>query len=289
MANKRYAQKKAEQFIDSATKKLINIYQNAVTWSEKMNASAKEFLDFTTNNGEFEELRGDSRERSRMIMMMWLLLFSIFIDFMLAYHALDILCSTTGLPNIIKYLAPVTLVFLEVFISYFSFTGMYKRGRNSANALARILPFAVLIIMAGFSISVIAYLLLNFGSTPIFSILTIIVQVILFIASTLLHLLIIKNSVEIGEMFAFGQYLIKRRKLFNRKEEDQNGYDTAKNNFMQECGMLEKDIYEFNTDFPDNTVDFTVGVPDEVVKATNRVMGRDIFRNINIVHAQIPD
>lgn len=289
MANRRYAQKKVEQYIRSGCEKLVKIYQNGVAWGERLKVSLKEFLDLITSNEEFEGLRADSRLRSRMKMMIGLLIFSIFIDSFLTYHALDILCSTIGLPEIVKYVTPVILVFLEVFISYFSFTGSDKRVSKIVKLIKRLLPFTVLLIMVGFSISVIAYLLVNFGSAPVFSIMTIIVQVVLFLASALLHILIITNSVEIGEMFAFGQYLLKRKKLQNRKDRDQNGHDNAKDIFTQECGMIEKDIYEFNTDFPDNTVDFTVGIPEDVVKAANRVMGRDIFRNPNAGYTQIND
>ncbi len=289
MKKKNYAQKKAEQFIQAALNMLVRLYQKCLLFKEYAQLSEARFIEFVTGNSEFEEMRLDARETGRMFALIILVILTAIIDYVLTYQAFDILCSTVGLHEVMKVIGPVILVLLEIFISYSMFTAMYRRG--SAYGMSwfdRVLPYSVILIIIGLSLGVILYSMLNLADLPGYSMWTIIIQIVLLIASILLHICIIKNAVDIGEMFTFQQYRLKRNVLSARKQRDQKRLNKEKGRFLAQTRGTVRNIYEFQGEFPNSSVDFTISLPTEVVNAIVVIMGKDVFRDNNN-QSQIPD
>jgi len=281
----------AEMTIHRLIESLFHLFTLGKATSEELNKLTEKLRLLDTGNSDYAGINGDKRENIKIWWRMLIIVLSIGVDFLLTYQAIAILNTWFNFPRILQFLVPVFLIVVELGISYFQI--LNQRNGEHSSWFVRKAPYLVIIILLGLTILVIVYSVQSYNvstdkmSFGAFVISTLLFQIILFIASLLLHIWLIKNSEDIVEAFAHLHYKIVRYGIINKISQ----LDTQiKKNHMQRFSVdthtLIQKIEFFRRDYPNRSVDFSKTMPADLISAVNLVMGKRVFAVVNdhLVH-----
>jgi hypothetical protein len=235
-----------------------------------------------SKNGDFAGQLHDRRETMNMWWRIGLCILSIFIDFMLCYESMQILCSKFGWPSELKYVVPIFLILTEIGIAHFQ--AIHKRNGVHAGWLASNVQYLVLAILVALAILTIVYSISAYNpaidnmSFLSYCVGVILFQGILLIASIMLHVWLIKNAEEIADAIAFLSYKMQQGSTARKCNELNKSIATAdKSEFVSKSQQLVQKVKEYERMFTENPVDFSTTMPTRLIEAVNSVMGKEVF------------
>ena len=249
---------------------------------EKVYKAVKEELRILDEaNAAFFQILQDHRESLVMLFLVVLPLAAIIVDSLLVFESLTILVPIIS--EFFKLCIAAVLVTVEIAISYF----VISKLRNSSfpSTLTKMLPYAIILLLVAFSLvsiftSVQGYnTKLDNRSLGSYIIGPVLFQIVLLIPSIMLHLLIIKFAEEIHEAIAYYYYRIRRyflvRKLNRNKAGAENKYGKE---FVVRVPKVVQHICSFRKNNPEIRERFEDAMPEDLIRAINMVMGREVFR-----------
>lgn len=277
-----YSTHLAEQSIIRQITKLVELIARGQMLQNNL-LKKKEHLELhDRNNEKFAMIIEDVQESFKMTMRAILLILSFIIDFALLFDALSLLDSTIS--PIARVVIPLGLVFVEVIISYF--TILQKSEDDNQSKLLAVLPYFVLFILVGLSISSIVYSVQNYneqidGMAFSWFLLSVVVkQGVLLIGSLLLHIFLIRHSAKITEAGAFFRY----RKFRKSIVKDIDRFEAMiQNNVTPEMKMrvqaFAQEVEMFKRKYPHSNIQFEKMMSEELINMINIIMGKKIFCN----------
>jgi hypothetical protein len=281
MKNESLSATKAKRILQNLVNELLNLFLLFKARIDELLKLRDKSKQLDENNTEYYEFLHDMRENTKMNLKFILIIFSFLVDFFLLYGALEILCNQFGWPQLLKFLIPVILIVLEIFISYFSIL----QSRDEENpSLGKNLQYFVLPILIGFSLLAIFYQIQSYNeavdgmSLISYMSFSLIIQIVLLIASIMLHLWLIKYAEEITEAIAYWQYKVKRA-IITHKIESIERMNASKYLplFTKLAHKYVKDIDTFKRNYPDVYLNFSKAMPQELIDAINRIMGKTVI------------
>jgi hypothetical protein len=275
---------KARLFIQSLIKDLIDFYLRLKAHTGELLKLRMKLKTIDESNPEYYEILHDQRENNRMNFRFAIFILSNFVDFLLLNMALDILCDQFGLPKALKYVVPITLIILEIAISYFS--TLLSRDEDKPSRLGRNLQYFVLPLLAGFSLLAIIYNAQSYNqeidgmSLLAFMTFNTVIQLILLISSVMLHLWLIRNSEDLAEAISYMRYKVKRNKVVKAIDKIEKSNSTI---LMPQFTRLTHEYIRktetFKRKYPDENIDFTITMPQELIDGINKIMGKKVIKS----------
>lgn len=281
MKNESLAVTKAKRVLQNLVNELLHLFLLFKVRIDELSKLRDKLNKHDENNVEYYEFLHDTRENTKMNLKFILIIFSFFVDFFLLYGALNILCDKFGWPELLKFIIPVILIVLEIFISYFSIL----QSRDEENpSLGKNLQYFVLPILIGFSMLAIFYQIQSYNeaidgmSLINYISFNLIIQIVLLVSSIMLHLWLIKYAEEITEAIAYWQYKAKRAILTHKIESIERA--NASKHLPRFTKLIHKyvmDTDKFKRNYPDVYLNFEKAMPQELIDAINRIMGKTVI------------
>lgn len=281
MQHRKHASNIAELAIHKMIDSLHQLFLLGTTKKEKIDELIEKRNSLDENNNDYCEIRQDKRENMKLWWQLVLIFCSIVIDFVLVYQPMDIICNTFNLPALMKYLAPMFLIILEVGIAYSQI--LHHRHLQRSTWFMRNLQYLVIVILGAFSALLILFTVNNYnpsidGSFLGFVTGTILFQLGLLCASIMLHVWLIRNAELLSETLAYFLYILERKNLSSKiaKLEKMNK-EKHSIDFKNASRELIRKIELFKRDAPGADVHFEKTMPLDLIKAINQVMGKTVF------------
>lgn len=284
MAKKKYSLYKAEMVIKEAIKNILKTFTDGKCAKENAIKYTAVCNELDEQNPDYKEIREDYRERNKMSWRFAVLCFTMIIDFFLLFHGISLLCETLNLPEALKLIVPISLICLEVAISYFSRPAKGILGNwQQRTGISKYLPYFVIIILIGMSLMVIFFSFMHYSqsvdgmSLADFLLGTVAIQITLLVASIMLHIWLIHNAEEIVEMFGYRKYYAAYTKKTNASNKEDRKAKRKYKTFITQTSEIATMIQEFKDRFPGASTSFSAIMPVDLINAMNLVMGRIII------------
>ena len=249
-------------------KELVNIYPT----------NAIQELD--SNHPDYVDILNDHQEQIKVWCWLIVILLAGCVDYLLFSAAISIICIQFQLPHLLKWIVPFFLIALEVIVSYICIIN--ERSGEWKGWFSKLVKYFVFGILIGFTIvaclnSLIGYRESLDGSFIPFSIVTILYQSLLLIASILLHLWIIHSAERIVVAIGYFRFKMIRDALVRKEATIIKNAKACHSQFVKDVASTCKAIDKFYTRHSDVHVNFTIGMPEDFIAAVNRVMGREVL------------
>lgn len=258
---------------------LTSLYMALRQWPTKIAQARDELIKLDNANGSFFRVLHNKREHNKKMLDIVTASLCIFLDYLLLYTGLSVLCVMLHWSALIQIAVPILLVLGEIGISYSS---LIERRIGRAG-LQKVLQFCIIGFLIGFSVFVVYVSTQGYnpqfdgGSQTNFLLKNAVVQLMLLVPSILLHIWIIRHADDIADAIAYFIYRWHRASLEStiRKTEELLRKDTAA--FIKKVQELLEAMEAFRRNYPDSDVNFSVVVPADMAATINALMGRVVF------------
>ncbi len=236
--------------------------------------------ELDSNNPDYVDILNDQQEQIKIWCWLIVILLAGCVDYLLFSAAISIICVQFQLPLILKWIVPFFLIALEVIVSYVCIIN--ERSGEWKGWFSKLVKYFVFGILIGLAIVACLNALLGYresldGSFIPFSIVTILYQTLLLIASILLHLWIIHSAERIVMAIGYFRFKMIRDALVRKESRTINDARTCHSRFVKDAASTCKVIEKFHNRHSQVEVDFTIGMPEDFIIAVNKVMGREVL------------
>jgi hypothetical protein len=277
-----YSAKKQYHFITKMIAKASDLYMRGNVQKQAGAKHTEKLIMLDKSNEEFKKLLGDFRENLRMFLLIVSALGTIVIDYLLLYNVMTILCEQSHLHWLFKIMVPAMLIVMEITISYFSIVRQWNEEPDTW--IDRSLKYFVIVLLIVLSAVVILYDVRGYtpetdGSSFLsFIIDSCVTQILLLIASVIMHLWIVKDAEGIATSIAFFSYRAKRQRVVNKIADMEAAVqDTYGPALVQIVYRLVKAMEDFKRNYPGADVHFEKLIPLDLQLVINAIMGRAVL------------
>ncbi len=255
----------AEQTLARISDSLGKIKAKKEQAADWFNSQTKQLQKLTETNPEFTDQLGDHRETMLAYWRIVLLGLVMCVDLTICSQGMDIICQKIAISSNWKYIVAIGLGVLEIGIAYTSIIKQ-REGANSTWVL-KMLPYAVLLFLVGFSGITTLFEITGYNSQTdglsftMFVIVTVFVQLMLLLASVLLHLWIINHSVEIAESVGFLKFRRAQSSIRNDIDRLKKSTITLDNEFLTETQKFARDFQSLKKYYPDEAHELLQTIP----------------------------
>ncbi len=266
-----------EQSLARITDRLMILQARRKQSSEEVVSKTKLLQKFENSNVEYTEQLTDRREVMLAYWRILLIVLAGLIDFIISINAMTLITERFSLNTNWKYVVPFLLVLIETGIAYTC--SIKQREGKSQQWVTQKLPYAVLILLIGFTVLVILFELnaynpetdgLNFF---VFAITTIAVQLTLLSASVLMHIWIIQHSDDIAESISFLKFRFDHSSMRRAIDEQQKNNPQLEARFVSETQAFVRDFQSFKRYYPDDAHELLQTIPVALKIDMEHVMG----------------
>ncbi len=295
MKNQNRSAMHAQSHIKDLIDRLLTLFMKCKNRENSLHTAEEKLQTIELNNKDFVDVGHEYRENNNMLWCLIILLLSVCIDYFLVNNGVTIICEITGLPHMLTYFVPPILVLLECGLSYFTSIDNRYHARNNS-WISKKVPYLVLIINVALTILAVAFVysgksgIAGFFHALTYGTVVVIAQLILLAASMLLHIWIIKNSDLIADMLAYYRFRLARHELLKTKAAFEKALRTKLiPRFSKGARNLIETIEWYKKDFPNERHDFVSIIPQDLIAAMNKIMGRNVFGSNNANNKSIDD